>query len=53
MSPYRVKYTESECDIQNIDLLYKTHQKHQNTFEMLEMLKSNIFKNQLLILYYV
>ena len=31
MFPYRVKYTESEYDIQNNDLLYKIHQKHQNT----------------------
>ena len=29
--PYRVKYTESEYDIQNKDLLYKTHKKHPNT----------------------
>ena len=31
---YRVKYTESEYDIQNNDLLYKTHQQYQNTFEI-------------------
>ena len=36
MFPYRVKYTESESDIQNNNLLYKTHQKHQNAFEILE-----------------
>ena len=29
MFPYRVKYTDSESDIQNNDLLYKTHQKCQ------------------------
>ena len=36
MFPYTEKYTESESDIQNNDLLYKTHQQHKNTFEMLE-----------------
>ena len=30
MFPYRAKYTESEYDIQNNDLLYKIHQQHQN-----------------------
>ena len=44
MFPYRVKYTESEYDIQNNDLLYKTHQKYQNTFEMLEKWKFLIQK---------
>ena len=34
MFPYRVKYIESESDIQNIDLLYKIHQKCQNTFDL-------------------
>ena len=33
---YRVKYTESESDIQNNDLLYKLHNKCPNTFEMLK-----------------
>ena len=43
MIPYRVKYTESEYDIQNSDLLlvYKTHQKHQNTFDELEIKLEN------------
>ena len=36
MAAYTEKYTESESDIQNNDLLYKTHQKHQNTFELFE-----------------
>ena len=36
---YTVKDTESESDIQNINLLYKTHQQHQNTF--LENTKSS------------
>ena len=36
MFPYRVKYTESESDIQNNDLLYIIDQKCQNTFEVLE-----------------
>ena len=34
MFPYRIKYTESEYDIQNNDLLYKIHTKHQHTFEI-------------------
>ena len=42
MFPYRVKYTESEYDIQNNDLLYKIHQKHQNTFELLKS-KSTVY----------
>ena len=33
---YRVKYTESEYDIQNNDLLYKIDQQCQNTFEILD-----------------
>ena len=36
MAAYTEKCTESESDIQSNDLLYKTHQQHQNTFEMLE-----------------
>ena len=36
MFPYRAKYTESETNIQNNDLLYKINQAHQNTFEHLE-----------------
>ena len=43
MFPYRVKYTESEYDIHNNDLLYKLHQRCQNTFEMLEKLE--MFEN--------
>ena len=31
---HRVKYTESEYDIQHNHLLNKTHQKHQNNFEL-------------------
>ena len=34
---YRVKYTESEYDIHNNDLLYKIDHKHQNTFEFLNL----------------
>ena len=36
MFPYTEKYTESESDTENNDLLYKTHQQCQNTFELLE-----------------
>ena len=36
MFPDRVKYTESESDIQNNDLLYKIDQQCQNAFDILE-----------------
>ena len=36
MFPYTEKYTESESDIQNNDLLYKIDQQIQNTFAILE-----------------
>ena len=36
MFPYTEKYTESESDIQNNDLLYKIDQNCQNTFDFLE-----------------
>ena len=55
MFPYRVKYTESESDIQNNDLLYKIDQQCQNTFEILKNGKKNE-KTQfshILILYHV
>ena len=35
MFPYRVKYTESESDIQNNDWLYKIDQQCQTTFDFL------------------
>ena len=38
MFPYTVKYTESEYDIQNNGLLYKTHETCQNIFELLDVL---------------
>ena len=40
---YRVKYTGSEYDIQNNDLVYKTHQQCQNTFDLLERFRKHIF----------
>ena len=46
MFPYRIKYTESEYDIQNNDLLYKIHQQCQNTFDILdnfEQIQTNPF----------
>ena len=47
-----VKYNESECDIQNSNLLYKTHQTCQNTFEILESIgKTN--KKAKILLYYM
>ena len=45
MIPYRVKYTESEYHIQNSNLLYKTHQHHQNTFEIMEKWKNRKYKS--------
>ena len=41
MFPYRVKYTESESDIQNNNLLYKLDPKCQNTFDCFKMLENN------------
>ena len=40
MFPYTEKYTESESDIQNNDLLYKIDQKLQNAFETLEKMEN-------------
>ena len=47
MFPYTVKYTESESNIQNNNLLYKAHQRCQNTFKKLENFENieNIKKN--------
>ena len=36
---YRVKYNESESDIQNTNLLFNIHQTCQNTFEILFFFK--------------
>ena len=36
MAAYTEKYTESESDIQNNDLLYNIYQQFKNTFEILE-----------------
>ena len=41
MFPYRIKYTESEYDIQKNDLLYKIDHKGQNTFESLEQFENS------------
>ena len=49
---YRVKYTDSEYDIQNNDLLYRIDQTCQNTFELLEFFE-NVQKHQMFILYFV
>ena len=45
MFPYRVKYTESEYDIQNNGLLYKIDQICQNTSEILEKEKRTFQKS--------
>ena len=39
---YRVKYNESEYDIQDNDLLYKIRPKCKNTFEILKS-KSTVY----------
>ena len=51
MFQYNVKYTESEYDIQNNELLYKIHQKHPNAFEMLEISKNKKIELIFCILY--
>ena len=50
MFPYRAKYTKSEYDIQNNDLLYKIDQQFQNTFNFLYFGGKirNISKNKIL-----
>ena len=55
MFPYTGKCTESESDIQNNDLLYRTHQKHQTTFDLLEMFGKKIrkTKNSKCLFYYI
>ena len=50
MFPYRVKCTESESDIQNINLLYKIDQQCHNTFELLDHFEK-LQKNQCLFYY--
>ena len=37
---YTEKYTESEYDIQDNNLLYKIHQKHQNTYEQTQIARN-------------
>ena len=51
MFPYTDIYTESESDIQNINLLYKIHQTCQNTFEYLEHFKK--IKTFKIVFYYL
>ena len=46
MFPYRVKYTESEYDIQNNNLLYKIDQQCQIIFEIWENLVNFCGKNK-------
>ena len=56
MFPYRVKCTESEYDIQNINLLYKIEQPCQHIFDLLENvhnLKKNKIKHFEICFYYL
>ena len=53
MFPYIVKYTESEYDVQNNDLLDKIIQKHQNTFESLEIVWTILKQIKTSIFYFV
>ena len=43
---YRVEYTESECDIQNNDLLYKLDRQCQNISELLVIFEKYINKTK-------
>ena len=45
MFPYRVKYTDSESDIHNINLLYEIYSKCRNTFETLENVEHDTNSN--------
>ena len=49
MFPYTVKYTESESDIQNINVLYKIHQQYQNTFDTFVQKGKILQKNKLVL----
>ena len=49
---YRVKYTESEYNIQDNDLLYKLDNKCQNTFDFF-ILGGKSKENSILILWFV
>ena len=51
MFPYTVKYTESESDIQNNNLLYKIHQNAKILSKCWKMNFENITKNQILFYY--
>ena len=51
MFPYGVKYTEPKSDIQNINLLYKIDQQHQNTFGPLDF--SEKLKTKHVLFYYI
>ena len=42
MFPYRVKYTESESDIQDNNLLYKKDPQCQNAFELLDTFRKHL-----------
>ena len=54
MFPYRVKYTESEYDIQNNDSLYKIDPTCQNAFDFLFLENiEQIQQQQVFILYFV
>ena len=54
MFPYRVKYNESESDIQNNNLLYTIDKQCQNTFDMLEnAVKAKIPKDNTLLFEYL
>ena len=56
MFSYRVKYTESEQDIHNNDLLYKIDQQFQKTFDILEhydFLKTSTFSKCCFELYII
>ena len=51
---YRVKYNESESDIQNNNLFYKIDQQRQNTFDVLDNFerKKKVLKTILLWILY-
>ena len=50
---YRVKYTESESDIQNDDLLYKIPPKCQNAIELYENFGNNRKTKTFIILLFI
>ena len=49
---YTEKYTESNTRIKNNNLLYKTHQRHQNTFRGFDIFRTESNKSNFYFIIY-